>query len=182
MSIADYCVEYGVDENGCPNMYFDDDDYDDEDDEIDEVVNGELILNFDGGAKPNPGVGTFGYVIRSSETDEILEEAGGLCEKDGITRSNMTNNEAEYEGLIIGMERAYDLGTCNLIIKGDSELVINQMNGVYKCKSINLKPLFTRAKDIASQFTNVTFIHVPREDNTGADYQAKLAQRKRKRE
>jgi len=177
MSIAEYCEEYGVDEYGCPNMYFDDDE-----EEVDEVANGELTLHFDGGAKPNPGIGTFGYVIRSNETETVLEEAGGLCKKDGITRSNVTNNEAEYEGLIIGMERAYDLGTCNLIIKGDSELVINQMNGVYKCKSINLKPLFARAEQIAGQFTKVTFIHVPRGENACADRQAKMAHRKRKRE
>ena len=88
---------------------------------------------------------------------------------------NETNNVAEYTGLLTGLYAALELGKLNLIVKGDSDLIIKQMNGKYKVKSPNLVALYEEAKRITSQFTSITFIHVYRNLNKRADELANLA-------
>ena len=83
---------------------------------------------------------------------------------------NNTNNEAEYIGMIEGLKLAIDCGYRNILVQGDSKLVINQVEGIWKCKSDKLKSLLKEAKDtIKGNFDNITFSHIYRCDNKRAD-------------
>ena len=87
-------------------------------------------LFFDGCSKGNPGIAGAGAVIYKNEI-ELLSNIFFVGEKS-------TNNHAEYAGLILGLQQAVEMDIKRLLIKGDSQLVINHMNGAYKCKSPNL--------------------------------------------
>lgn len=86
-----------------------------------------------------------------------------------------TNNQAEYEGLVIGLEILKDLGAKDVLIKGDSQLVLRQLSGEYKCTSISLAPYYTAASQLLDDFEEVSFIHVPRQDNWEANELAQIA-------
>ena len=119
-------------------------------------------LFFDGCCKGNPGIGSIGVVLYRDE-----EEIWCDCKFIG---KNETNNSAEYSALIYGLEYVIENKiTDNLIVKGDSQLVIRQMLGEYKVKSPNLLDNYQKAKKLATKIPKVTFIHVPREENSRAD-------------
>ncbi|XP_075478796.1 uncharacterized protein LOC142519646 [Primulina tabacum] len=86
-----------------------------------------------------------------------------------------TNNQAEYETLVIGLEILRDLGAKDVLIIGDSQLVLKQMSGEYKCSSLVLAPYFTAASQLLDDFEDVTFQHMPRQDNWEADELAQIA-------
>ena len=88
---------------------------------------------------------------------------------------NQTNNQAEYTGLIIGLEEAINMGINSLTVEGDSMLVIKQMNNEYKVKSNNLIELHNKAKELAEKFTNITFSHIYRNNNKRADELSNIA-------
>jgi len=81
----------------------------------------------------------------------------------------LTCNYAEYSALIIGLKQAEKLKIENLTVYGDSLLVIEQLNGNYKIKSENLKPLYKQATHLISNFPVVKIIHIPRKLNGRAD-------------
>lgn len=85
-----------------------------------------------------------------------------------------TNNQAEYLALIAGMEKARELGVKELTVRGDSQLVIRQMEGKYRVKNPNVKPLFEKAKEIERHFDRITYEWIPREKNKEADSLANL--------
>lgn len=121
-----------------------------------------LIKMFsDGGSRGNPGPSASGYVLMTTE-DKIIKSAGVYL---GIT----TNNQAEYKSLKFGMEDAKTLGAREIDIFMDSQLVINQMNGVYKIKHPELIPIYKQIKELEAGFDKVTYTHVPREFNKLAD-------------
>jgi ribonuclease HI len=78
-------------------------------------------------------------------------------------------------GLILGLKKSCELDIKNLIIKGDSLLIINQLNGTFSVKSDNLKPLYNEAKKSLLNFENVQYIHVKRNNNAAADELANRA-------
>ena len=119
-----------------------------------------LTINIDGGARGNPGPAAFAYVI-ARDGRLLTEEAGCL----GTT----TNNLAEYTALVRALERAAQLGGERLVIRSDSELLVKQMNGQYRVKNPQLKILHDRAARLREQFTSVSIVHVPREENRHAD-------------
>jgi len=80
-----------------------------------------------------------------------------------------TNNEAEYTGLILGLNEALKQGITELHVCGDSQLVVRQMQGKYKVKSPNLVPLHQCATTLASKFSKIEFEHVYRDKNQRAD-------------
>ena len=126
------------------------------------IVNSpEYTLFFDGGCVPNPGRGGAGAVLY--QKDEEIWNTSGLV---GL---NETNNTAEYTGLIWGLTEAKNRNIKNIIIKGDSLLVIKQMKGEYKVNSAQIKILYDKAKNISDNFQNIEFIHVRRENNKRAD-------------
>ena len=118
-------------------------------------------LHTDGGARGNPGPAGIGVVLESPE-GEVLEEIGR-----GIGWS--TNNAAEYQGLIEGLQAARNHGAAALDVFLDSTLVIEQMKGNYKVKHPALKPLHARARKLAEGFEAITFTAVPRSENQEAD-------------
>jgi ribonuclease HI len=119
------------------------------------------IMNFDGCSKGNPGKAGAGAVLYYDD-EEIL------CESLFIG-DNATNNHAEYSGLILGLQMAIDLNIKNLLVKGDSLLVINQMNNTYKCYSSNLIELYNKAKELEMKFDSILYQHVLRKFNKRAD-------------
>jgi ribonuclease HI len=118
-------------------------------------------MNFDGCSKGNPGKGGAGAVLYCNDT-----EIWSTCVYVG---DNVTNNVAEYTGLLIGMIEALERGITTLTIRGDSELIIKQMNGKYKVNSPSLSTLYSTAKRIENSMKNVQYIHVYREYNKRAD-------------
>ena len=89
-----------------------------------------------------------------------------------------TNNQAEYLALRLALREIYAKlgdGNVDLNVFMDSQLVVEQMNGNYKVKSTNVKPLFQEVRRIADQFKSFTISHVPREENTVADALANQA-------
>lgn len=119
-------------------------------------------LFFDGCSKGNPGKGGAGAVLYDSEHKEI-----DICKS--YVGDSVTNNMAEYIGLIIGLEKAVQLGIVDLSVNGDSLLVIRQMKGEYKVNAPSLLPLYKKAKELAIAFHTISFSHVYREDNKRAD-------------
>jgi len=120
-------------------------------------------IYFDGACMPyNPGgVASYGYIIKAFNRPKI---AG--C---GIAAERGTNNIAEYTALIKALERALEVGVTEAVVRGDSQLAINQMNGIYAVKSPNIMPLWRRARGLASKFERIRFEWVPREKNSEAD-------------
>jgi len=120
----------------------------------------EYLIHTDGGSRGNPGPAGYAYTIERPGQPAI-EDKGYL--------GSTTNNIAEYAGLIKAMEHAKKLGARRLLIHSDSELIINQMNGVYKVKHPGLLPLYEEADELRRSFDNVTLRHVRREHNKRAD-------------
>jgi ribonuclease HI len=117
--------------------------------------------NIDGGSRGNPGPASYGVVVRN-ERGEIVAKL-----KKYIGR--MTNNVAEYYGLIAALDYAQSNGLRALRVESDSELLVQQMRGHYKVKSPDLRPLFERAKKMSQTLESFRIDHVYREQNTEAD-------------
>ncbi len=126
----------------------------------------DFTLNFDGASKGNPGLSGAGMVIYKNG-----EEIWSSCKFVGCK----TNNQAEYSALIFGLKGALDLGIRNLSVLGDSLLVINQVNNVYKVKSPILHELYKEAQALKTEFDYIEFNHVYREYNKRADELSNLA-------
>ncbi len=121
----------------------------------------EYTMYFDGCSKGNPGKSGAGACIFSSGK-EVWGSSIFVGEKE-------TNNVAEYSGLILGLKQAINMSIRNLIVYGDSLLVIKQMNGQYKVSSENLVPLFTEAQELKREFDTILFVHIYRTQNKRAD-------------
>ena len=117
--------------------------------------------NIDGGSRGNPGPASYGVVIRDPR-GEVLAKL-----KKYIGRS--TNNVAEYYGLIAALDFAQQHGIRALRVESDSELLVRQMQGRYKVKSAELRPLFERARKMAQGLESFRIEHVYRERNAEAD-------------
>jgi ribonuclease HI len=118
-------------------------------------------LFFDGSSRGNPGISACGYVIYCNNNQYQSSSI--------FLGQNLTNNYTEYCGVLYGIQRAIQLKIKKITIKGDSLLVINQLNGIYKVKSNNLKNLYNSVKILLKSFDEVVFIYIPREQNTVAD-------------
>lgn len=121
-----------------------------------------LVINTDGGARGNPGPAGIGVVIQTVD-GKVLEKFGKYI------GDNKTNNEAEYEAVIAAMVAAKNLGGTHLEFRLDSELIERQLNHIYKVKQPHLQELFLKAKNLQTQFSHVSFSHVPRAQNSLAD-------------
>ena len=120
---------------------------------------------FDGAARCN-GAGA-GVVFVSPE-GEVMPFAFNLMEL-------CSNNAAEYQALIFGLEMAINMKIPNLKIFGDSKLIINQVLMLYEVKKVELLPYFKYASKLLTQFDTFSIEHVPRKENLQADALAKLA-------
>ena len=119
-------------------------------------------LYFDGCSKGNPGRAGAGAVIYDSAMTEIWSSAE-------FVGTNRTNNEAEYTGLLIGLRKAVEMRITHLLVRGDSQLIVRQMNKEYKVKSVSLKPMHLEAVELAKSISQIRYEHVYREFNKRAD-------------
>jgi ribonuclease HI len=120
-----------------------------------------VVVHVDGGSRGNPGPAAVGAVISSPDGDVLLDAAEAI----GIA----TNNVAEYRGLLLGLERAQELGATEVDVVNDSELVAKQVNGVYKVKHPDMKPLHAAALQALGAFDRWSIRSVPRAQNAAAD-------------
>jgi ribonuclease HI len=120
-----------------------------------------LIVHVDGGARGNPGPAAAAAVATSPE-GELVEEQSRLL---GTT----TNNVAEYQALLLGLERARALGASEVEVVGDSELIARQVQGVYKVRHEAMRPLHSAAMDALAGFERWSIRTVPRAQNARAD-------------
>lgn len=119
------------------------------------------IIYTDGGSRGNPGPSASAYVIYDSRGN-LLEQAGEYL---GVT----TNNQAEYQAVLLGLERASALRLESVEFRLDSMLVVNQINGLYEVKNKEFWPIHGRIKALLVDMPLVRFKHIPRELNTVAD-------------
>lgn len=119
------------------------------------------IIYTDGGARGNPGPGGAGAVI--------YDEKMNLIKKTSRFLGSTTNNQAEYEALILGLEQAKALSAQKLDCYLDSQLVVEQLNRRYKVKDQKLGKLFLKVWNLSQFFESINFYHIPREKNKEAD-------------
>lgn len=127
----------------------------------------EYVLYFDGCSKGNPGPAGIGAVIYKNDV-----EHWSSCKYIGDKK---TNNEAEYSALILGLESALKQNITQLSVCGDSLLVINQVNRLYKVKQPNIAELYEKVIQLKAKFSYIVFNHVYRKDNKRADQLSNLA-------
>jgi acyl dehydratase/ribonuclease HI len=128
---------------------------------------GAYTANIDGAARGNPGPAAYGVVIRRPD--------GGTHESLGKYIGRATNNVAEYYALIAALDYAAASGIKRLRVFSDSQLIVNQIKGLYKVKHPDLRPLHERAKKQAATLESFTIQYVPREQNRDADDLANAA-------
>ena len=119
----------------------------------------EAIVKFDGGARPNPGPSAIGYVVEAEEWTTSGNDHIG----------DSTNNKAEYHALIAGLEAALDNDVMTVTAKGDSELIVKQVQGEYSVNEESLRPLYDRIQELISEFEQFDIEHLPRDQNQEAD-------------
>ncbi len=126
----------------------------------------ELTIYTDGASRNNPGEAGAGVLILhdGAPAHEIARYLG-----------RTTNNVAEYTAAIIGLEQAAGMGATRVRLFADSELLVKQLNGLYKVKNEGLKPLHARAKELIARIGSVEVQYIPREQNRQADALANKA-------
>ena len=128
---------------------------------------GAYTANIDGAARGNPGPAAYGVILRRPD--------GTTHESLGKYIGRTTNNVAEYYALIAALDYAAASGIKRLRVYSDSQLIVNQIKGLYKVKHPDLRPLHERAKKQAAALESFTIQYVPREQNRDADDLANAA-------
>lgn len=129
--------------------------------DVETTSNDSLILYSDGGSRGNPGPSAAAFVVMNSR-EQVIADGGSYL---GVT----TNNQAEYQAVFFGLKKASEMGAQVVDFRLDSNLVVNQLNGVYKIKNRDLWPIHEQIKLLVPKFKKVTFSHVRREFNQLAD-------------
>lgn len=124
-----------------------------------------LIINTDGGSRANPGKAAAGFVIK--------DEKGQILASDGQYLGIATNNEAEYGAIKLALQELIkqfnkDL-PLNVVVKSDSQLVVNQLSGNYKIKKAHLKIIIDQIHLLEQQVGQVNYLQIPRAENFEAD-------------
>jgi ribonuclease HI len=125
-------------------------------------MKGYYLLQFDGGANPNPGPCAGAFVIYDGSTQEILLEGGKYID-------HGTNNVGEYTGLLEGLKCCLEKGWKNLYVQGDSNLVVQQVNKKWKVNQSHLMKLNQEIQKLIVQFDFFQLEHVYRDKNQKAD-------------
>ena len=120
-----------------------------------------LVVHVDGGARGNPGPAAAAAVL-STPGGDVVDAATELL-------GRQTNNVAEDRGLLLGLARARALGADEVEVVNDSELVAKQVNGVYKVRHADMKPLHAEALQAFAAFARWSIRSVPRAQNAAAD-------------
>jgi ribonuclease HI len=127
----------------------------------------DIVVYTDGASRGNPGPSAVAAVAYLPSGDLLTS----------VTRriGHATNNVAEYRAVLEGLDLARRFEASRVVVRLDSELVVRQLNGVYRIKSGDLKPLAEEVLSKASSFETCTFEHIPRSENTTADRLASRA-------
>ncbi len=120
-----------------------------------------FFIYADGGSRGNPGPAGIGVVILDARKKKVKEVFKYIGET--------TNNNAEYNALICGLEEVRGLGGDEVIVNLDSELIVKQINGEYRVKNSDIKPLFGKAIDALKNFKSFEIRHIDRSKNKEAD-------------
>jgi len=120
-----------------------------------------VVVHVDGGSRGNPGPAAGAAVIATTD-GELLAQASELL---GV----VTNNVAEYRGLLLGVRRARELGATEVELINDSELIAKQLSGLYKVKHPDMRPLHAEALAMLRGFDDWSIRSVPRAQNEQAD-------------
>jgi len=121
----------------------------------------------DGGARGNPGPAGAGAVLIDPKTGQPIAEVNKYL-------GHTTNNQAEYQALILALEEVKKYSPKSLVCYLDSELIVRQLGGIYKVKNPAIKKRFLEAQELLGNMS-VRFVHIPREQNSRADKLANLA-------
>jgi ribonuclease HI len=126
----------------------------------------------DGGARGNPGPAGYGVLLEDGE-GRVVRRCWGFLD-------SATNNVAEYNGLILALEQALELGARRLEVRTDSELIQRQITGAYKVRQPHLRELYGRVRRLIDQLEGFRIEHVRREHNREADLLANRAMDQRR--
>ena len=137
------------------------------------IVNGSVkdwppavLIYTDGASRGNPGLSSIGIVVYDEQGKALYEEATLL----GV----QTNNYAEYSAVLKALKLSCKNKVQSLVLKSDSQLLVNQLSGKYKVRSPNIRSLHQVCRKYSEQILSVQFQHIPREQNTKADALANL--------
>jgi len=120
-----------------------------------------LIIYTDGGARNNPGPAGCGAVFFTTDNKKIKEFSRFL--------GKATNNQAEYQGVILALEKAKTLKATEIDFYLDSKLTVEQLSGNYKVKNKDLASLFVKVWNLSQSFKKIKYFYIPREKNKLAD-------------
>ncbi len=125
------------------------------------AARGRVCVHIDGAARGNPGPAGVGILILGPD-GEVMERVHRFI-------GEATNNVAEYQALLLALERVLERGYTDLEVRSDSELLVRQIQGRYQVKSAGLRPLYAAARERIAAFRRFAIQHVPREENAEAD-------------
>ena len=123
------------------------------------------VVHVDGSSTQH--VGGIGVVLQSFEGDKLKHKI--------YLQYQATNNEVEYEALLKGLELAKSVEAKSILVLGDSQLVMGQINGMYEVKEGRMKKYLEKVLRLVKRFKEANFVQVPREENVEADTLAKEA-------
>jgi len=121
----------------------------------------------DGRAEPNPGIGTYGFVVYENGVRTLSQR--------GVAGSEVTNNFAEYTCLVKALEELADRRAEQIVVFSDSKLLVGQMKGEWKFKKGAYVEEYLKARELATKFPKLTFEWIPRERNAEADELTNIA-------
>ncbi len=121
----------------------------------------QVIAYTDGGSRGNPGPAAAAFILTRPDGTQLLSKALFLGET--------TNNVAEYTAVCKALEAAKQLGAKNIALFSDSELLVKQLNGLYKVKSEQIRPLFRQAVNLIGEFEGCEIKYIARQKNEKAD-------------
>ena len=139
-----------------------------------------IEIHTDGLSLPeNPGIGTYGYTV--TRNGRVLRTGHGF---DG---EPVSNNHAEYAGVIAALESVAEFPDEEIVVKSDSKMLVNQMSGDWKVSkkafrsrdSSSYVEKYLEAKQLALKFSRLRFVWIPREENPDADALSRVAYRER---
>ena len=129
------------------------------------MVDKKIKIFCDGGSRGNPGHSAAGVVFMSTD--------GKIIHKYHKYLGIQTNNYAEYQAVLLALDNINDYKSYNIEFYLDSMLIVKQLNGEYRVKNANLRPIY---QEIINKIAglNISFEHIYREDNTLADAQVNI--------
>jgi probable phosphoglycerate mutase len=127
----------------------------------------QIVAHIDGASRGNPGPAAYGVVLQTEDGRTLKALSKNL--------GQATNNVAEYHALLAALEFALEHHVPRLKVFSDSELLVRQVQGYYKVKSADLRPLHERARNAIAPLEAFSIQHVPRAENREADRLANLA-------